>query len=163
MLTELTRLLDQEKNQYVLLLQLAEQKRVVLGQEDVAGLAKISQAEADLLAKISGLEKQRSSLAAAWSDQQGLGREASLSEIIRHTSQPHKERLLLLQAAFNELVQKIAFINEANKKLIQTQLSYTSFFLSALTGPAGTGNTYDRAGALRDSQLGRLKIMDRQV
>ncbi len=163
MVTELIRMLGQEKDQYALLLQLAEAKRAVLGQEDVAGLEKISQDEAVLLEKIKQLEKKRVSLAGAWASLLGLAKDASLSDLIAGTSPPYQEQLLLLQAGFNDLVQKIALINEANKKLIQVQLRYTNFFLNALAGPDGAANTYDNAGALREPRASRLKIMDRQV
>jgi len=164
MTSGMIRLVSEEKAAYEQILELSARKKDVLIKGDVVLLGEIVKDEIEVLNRIRQWENKREALSAAMAEQCGLAEgQLSMDELIRRASGEKRQELIRLKEEFGKLIEKIAAVNDANKKLIHMQLKYTSFFLNMVTGEMDIGNTYDNAGLPRDVRPGRTGLMDQQI
>lgn len=151
LMEELISTLSQEKDIYLTLLPIAEEKTKAIVANDLEALQKVTEKEKEMVDRVTALERKRSEVI----NNMGivLGRkpqELTLTELICVAEkQPRdKEVLTELKDVLGTAVRKLEDINERNKVLIQHSLEMIEFNMNLIQSTRMVqGNNYTKSAA----------------
>ena len=149
LMEELISTLSQEKELYLALLPIAEEKTKAIVANNLEELQEITNREQTAVGKISALERKRDEVIANMGIV--LGRkpqELTLAELIRVTEKQPKDQAALaeLKDALGEAVRKLADVNERNNVLIKHSLDMIQFNMNLLQSTRMVqGNNYTKS------------------
>lgn len=164
LMEELISTLSKEKDIYVGLLPIAEEKTKAIVANKLDDLQEITNREQEAVDKISNLEKKRGEVI----ENIGivLGRkpaDLTLTELIRITERQPKDQAVLIELkdALGKAVKKLAELNERNKVLIQHSLSMIEFNMNLIQSTRMVqGNNYTRSAAESDLGASQTGMFD---
>ena len=135
LMEELISTLSQEKELYLALLPIAEEKTKAIVANDLEELQRITDREQEAVGRISALERKRDEVITNMGIV--LGRkpqELSLAELIRVTEKQPKDQAALseLKDSLGAAVKKLADVNGRNNVLIQHSLEMIQFNMNLL-------------------------------
>ena len=156
LMEELISTLSQEKDLYLALLPIAEEKTKAIVANDLEELQRITSKEQAAVDRVNALERKRSEVI----ENMGivLGRkpqELTLTELIRVAEKQPKEKAALteLKDALGKAVRKLADLNERNRVLIQHSLDMIQFNMNIIQSTRMVqGNNYTKNAG--ESDLG---------
>jgi len=146
---ELISTLSQEKELYLDLLPIAEEKTKAIVENNLEKLQEITNREQSEIGKISALERKRDEVITNMGIV--LGRkpqELTLAELIRITEKQPKDQAALaeLKDALGAAVRKLADVNERNNVLIKHSLDMIQFNMNLLQSTRMVqGNNYTKS------------------
>ena len=149
LMEELISTLSQEKELYLDLLPIAEEKTKAIVANNLDELQEITSREQTAVGKISALERKRDEVIANMGIV--LGRkpqELTLAELIRITEKQPKDQAVLaeLKDALGTAVRKLADVNERNNVLIKHSLDMIQFNMNLLQSTRMVqGNNYTKS------------------
>ncbi len=149
LMEELISTLSQEKELYLALLPIAEEKTKAIVANNLDELQEITNREQTAVGKISALERKRDEVIANMGIV--LGRkpqELTLAELIRITEKQPKDQAALaeLKDALGTAVRKLADVNERNNVLIKHSLDMIQFNMNLLQSTRMVqGNNYTKS------------------
>lgn len=149
LMEELISTLSQEKELYLALLPIAEEKTKAIVANNLDELQEITNREQTAVGKISALERKRDEVIANMGIV--LGRkpqELTLAELIRITEKQPKDQATLaeLKDALGTAVRKLADVNERNNVLIKHSLDMIQFNMNLLQSTRMVqGNNYTKS------------------
>ncbi len=149
LMEELISTLSQEKELYLALLPIAEEKTKAIVANNLDELQEITNREQEAVGRISALERKRDEVI----NNMGivLGRkpeELTLAELIRITGKQPKDQAVLaeLKDALGTAVKKLADVNERNNVLIKHSLDMIQFNMNLLQSTRMVqGNNYTKS------------------
>ena len=149
LMEELISTLSQEKELYLALLPIAEEKTKAIVANDLDELQEITSREQEAVGRISALERKRDEVI----NNMGivLGRkpeELTLAELIRITGKQRSDQAVLaeLKDALGAAVKKLADVNERNNVLIKHSLDMIQFNMNLLQSTRMVqGNNYTKS------------------
>lgn len=149
LMEELISTLSQEKDLYLALLPIAEEKTKAIVANNLDELQEITGREQEAVGRISALERKRDEVI----NNMGivLGRkpqELTLAELIRITEKQPKDQAALaeLKDALGAAVKKLADVNERNNVLIKHSLDMIQFNMNLLQSTRMVqGNNYTKS------------------
>lgn len=164
LMEELISTLSKERDIYVGLLPIAEEKTKAIVANKLDDLQEITNREQEAVDKISNLEKKRGEVV----NNIGivLGRkpaDLTLTELIRITERQPKDQAVLIELkdALGTAVKKLAELNERNKVLIQHSLSMIEFNMNLIQSTRMVqGNNYTRSAAESDLGASQTGMFD---
>lgn len=146
-------IISSEVAAYKEMLELSEQKRDVLINNQTNELNEIVSKEQGILGRIKQYEHSREDCTAKISCVCGLTDTImDLQTIIDNAENPLKKDIIELRYVLKEVVSELSNINEQNKMLIDTHRKFVSFSLEAITGQMSTLNTYSNEGLENDTK-----------
>ena len=156
LMEELISTLSQEKDIYLALLPIAEEKTKAIVANDLEELQRITSKEQAAVDRVNALERKRGEVI----ENMGivLGRkpqELTLTELIRVAEKQPKEKAALteLKDALGKAVRKLADLNERNRVLIQHSLDMIQFNMNIIQSTRMVqGNNYTKNAG--ESDLG---------
>ncbi len=156
LMEELISTLSQEKDLYLALLPIAEEKTKAIVANDLEELQRITSKEQAAVDRVNALERKRGEVI----ENMGivLGRkpqELTLTELIRVAEKQPKEKAALteLKDALGKAVRKLADLNERNRVLIQHSLDMIQFNMNIIQSTRMVqGNNYTKNAG--ESDLG---------
>ncbi len=156
LMEELISTLSQEKDLYVALLPIAEEKTKAIVANDLERLQEITDREQEAVGRVNALERKRNEVI----NNMGivLGRkpqELTLTELIRVTEKQPKDREMLsgLKDELGHAVKRLADLNERNQVLIQHSLEMIEFNMNLVQSTRMVqGNNYTKSAG--ESELG---------
>ena len=149
LMEELISTLSQEKELYLDLLPIAEEKTKAIVENNLEKLQEITSREQSEIGKISALERKRDEVITNMGIV--LGRkpqELTLAELIRITEKQPKDQAALaeLKDALGAAVRKLADVNERNNVLIKHSLDMIQFNMNLLQSTRMVqGNNYTKS------------------
>lgn len=149
LMEELISTLSQEKELYLALLPIAEEKTKAIVENNLDELQEITNREQAAVGKISALERKRDEVISNMGIV--LGRkpqELTLAELIRITEKQPKDQAALteLKDALGAAVKKLADVNERNNVLIKHSLDMIQFNMNLLQSTRMVqGNNYTKS------------------
>lgn len=149
LMEELISTLSQEKEVYLDLLPIAEEKTKAIVANDLDRLQKITEREQVAVGRINTLERKRSEVITNMGIV--LGRkpqELTLAELIRITDKQPKDQAALteLKDALGKAVRKLADVNGRNNTLIQHSLEMIQFNMNLIQSTRMVqGNNYTKS------------------
>lgn len=149
LMEELISTLSQEKELYLALLPIAEEKTKAIVANDLEKLQEITDREQTAVSKISALERKREEVITNMGIV--LGRkpqDLTLAELIRITEKQPKDQAALagLKDALGTAVKKLADVNERNNVLIRHSLDMIQFNMNLLQSTRMVqGNNYTKS------------------
>ncbi|MHB1313898.1 MAG: flagellar protein FlgN [Christensenellales bacterium] len=153
-----------EKSIYQNLLELSNRKKDIIMQNLLTELNTILRQETALVNRIKKLEKERAISLEEIATKQGVaGRLLSMDEILALAGGNQRDQLAELKNEFSRIVTKLTDSNELNRKLIYTQLEYTSFCISVLLKQANMSETYDNLGSTKENKMTDYRLIDQKV
>ncbi|MBQ9767657.1 MAG: flagellar protein FlgN [Lachnospiraceae bacterium] len=153
---ELISTLSQEKDLYLALLPIAEEKTKAIVANDLEGLQRITDREQEAVDRVNALERKRDEVIKNMGIV--LGRkpqELTLTELIKVADKQPKEKATLteLKDALGNAVKKLADLNERNRVLIQHSLEMIEFNMNLIQSTRMVqGNNYTKNAG--ESELG---------
>lgn len=151
LMEELISTLSKEKDIYLDLLPIAEEKTKAIVANDLEKLQEITDREQYEVDRISSLEKKRGEVVSNIGIV--LGRkpeELTLTEMIRISAKQPKDQAVLseLKDSLGQTVKKLAELNERNKVLIQHSLSMIEFNMNLIQSTRTVpGNNYTKSAS----------------
>lgn len=151
LMEELISTLSQEKDVYLALLPIAEEKTKAIVANDLEELQKVTDREKEMVDRVNALERKRSEVI----NNMGivLGRkpqELTLTELICVAEKQPRDKAVLteLKDALGTAVRKLEDINERNKVLIQHSLEMIEFNMNLIQSTRMVqGNNYTKSAA----------------
>ena len=149
LMEELISTLSQEKELYLALLPIAEEKTKAIVANDLEKLQEITDREQESVGRISALERKRDEVITNMGIV--LGRkpqELTLTELIRVTEKQRSDQAALaeLKDALGKAVKKLADVNQRNNVLIQQSLEMIQFNMNLLQSTRMVqGNNYTKS------------------
>lgn len=126
-------ILEQQLEGYRQLLELAEEKQILLIGNDINQLDQLNKREQKLLLQLTKLENQRLQIVQSLEEQFGNpGVTMSLKEIVESAPDPYQTSLNNIYIELNELIAKLDKLNQENAGLIQQALKYVNFTIDIL-------------------------------
>jgi len=164
LMEELISTLTKEKDIYIELLPIAEEKTKAIVANKLEDLQEITTREQAAIDKISNLEKKRGEVV----NNIGivLGRkpaDLTLSELIKIAEKQPKDKAALteLKDALGTAVHKLAQLNERNKVLIEHSLSMIEFNMNLIQSTRMVqGNNYTRSASETDLGASQTGMFD---
>ncbi len=156
LMEELISTLSQEKELYLSLLPVAEEKTKAIVANDLKELQKVTDREKEMVDRVNALERRRSGIITNMGIV--LGRkpqELTLTELIRVAEkQPQeKEALAGLKDTLGKTIRKLADLNERNQVLIQHSLEMIEFNMNLIQSTRMVqGNNYTKSA--EETELG---------
>lgn len=146
------------------LTEISLEKEAFLTAGDIEGLRRSTEAEEEIIAALSRLEKDRKICADALSQAIGLfNRDIKLTDIIENIADSAiKARLTDLRSSFLDAADKLAAQNDKLGQLLQMQIGFTDYMINLLYVPKKRNHTYDPQGSRRDEPDGR-SLMDLHI
>ena len=149
LMEELISTLSQEKDLYVALLPIAEEKTKAIIANDLERLQEITDREQEAVGRVNALERKRNEVI----NNMGivLGRkpqELTLTELILVTEKQPKDRAALseLKEKLGDAVKKLEELNERNRVLIQHSLEMIEFNMNLVQSTRMVqGNNYTKS------------------
>ncbi len=156
LMEELISTLSQEKELYLTLLPIAEEKTKAIIANDLEALQKITNREQEAVDRVNALERKRGEVVGNIGVVLGRKPEKlTLTELIRITEKQPKDRAMLteLKDALGKTVKKLADLNERNKVLIQQSLEMIEFNMNLIQSTRTVqGNNYTKSAS--ETELG---------
>ncbi len=156
LMEELISTLSQEKDIYLTLLPIAEEKTKAIVKNDLERLQQITEREQEAVNRINALERKRNEVIT------NMGivlsrkpQELTLAELIRIAEKQPKDRDALseLKDALGTTVKKLADLNERNNVLIKQSLDMIQFNMNLIQSTRMVqGNNYTKSAG--ESELG---------
>ena len=149
LMEELISTLSQEKELYLALLPIAEEKTKAIVANDLEKLQEITDREQESVGRISALERKRDEVITNMGIV--LGRkpqELTLAELIRVTEKQRSDQAALteLKDALGKAVKRLADVNQRNNVLIQQSLEMIQFNMNLLQSTRMVqGNNYTKS------------------
>lgn len=156
LMEELISTLSQEKDFYLALLPIAEEKTKAIVSNDLDELQRITDKEQEAVDHVNALERKRAEVIKNMGIV--LGRkpeELTLAELIKVADKQPKEKEVLteLRDALGKAVKRLADLNERNKVLISHSLEMIEFNMNLIQSTRMVqGNNYTRNAG--ESELG---------
>lgn len=165
LITALETVLKHETKEYTLMLALANEKKAILINNDVAGLERIVSREWIVLKKIKQFEMERENLIGKIAVLCHMPKETlRLEHIIDVLHESRREAFAVLRGELARVLSELSDINLVNKGLIDTHLAYSDFCVNLLTGHLNsTLGTYSYSGAMTDGQGNGNLLLDQMV
>lgn len=149
LMEELISTLSQEKELYLTLLPIAEEKTKAIVANNLEELQEITDREQAAVGKINALERKRDEVITNMGIVLGRKpRDLTLTELIRITEKQPKDQTALteLKEALGTAVRKLADVNERNNVLIKHSLDMIQFNMNLLQSTRMVqGNNYTRS------------------
>ncbi|MDD6036394.1 MAG: flagellar protein FlgN [Lachnospiraceae bacterium] len=156
LMEELISTLSQEKDLYVALLPIAEEKTKAIVANDLERLQEITDREQEAVGRVNALERKRNEVINNMGIVLGRKpRELTLTELIRVTEKQPKDREMLsgLKDELGHAVKRLADLNERNQVLIQHSLEMIEFNMNLVQSTRMVqGNNYTKSAG--ESELG---------
>ncbi|MDO3412085.1 flagellar protein FlgN [Saccharibacillus sp. CPCC 101409] len=144
-LNELLETLEQMEVAHRRMLELGEQKRTAIMQNDVDRLIAIANQESKLVKAIGTLDDRRADEAHAFMQTKGIKSKLNLTitELARLVFDlDEKARLLDVQQRLASALSELKLLNETNQQLIQQSLSFINFSIDVMVGAPEDNYTY---------------------
>lgn len=157
-------ILRQEAQSYQELLQLSRDKNKAIISNDVDTITEIGKSESQLLMRLERTENNRVREIDALARELSLPEEEiTLTYLRQHATPREKIQITALQKALGKIVEELAGLNESNKMLIDTQLSYIGFYLDVATQEGVTTNNYSSNGEMDQKKRTSLGLFDQEA
>jgi flagellar biosynthesis/type III secretory pathway chaperone len=137
--------LEQLNEVHLILLEIAENKKRSIIDNDIDELNRIVSKENKLLKQISALEQERVSAVNGFLKQKGYVATASMtiSTLIMMTTKADEKRSLQdAQSRLTETLKKLREANSANQELIKQSLAFIDFSIDLMAGDSSQDVTY---------------------
>lgn len=148
-LEELLEAMAAERDACSRLLELGKGKKEQLVHNRVSELNLTVRAEAETVRKLKSAAKRRQEALKGISLEQGSQGEISFEDVLALLPQGKREEAMRFKASFKQTVEELAELNVHNQRLIETQIQYTEFCLTMLTGGAQGLDTYENTGHVK--------------
>ena len=161
--TEYLAVLERETACCEALLAKSREKKEALIHNDVAAIEAITAVEADLIQSMSEAEQERLAQTRRIAEKLGRSPESlTISAMIELMDGPEEAELIRLRDALGGILEEQQRLNELNRSLIETQLSYIDYMINATTAPETLNNSYTASGSAPEPDE-RLKFIDHQI
>lgn len=141
LISRLTNLLTDQRDVYIKLIGLSEQKKETILNNQVEALDRIVKKEQLLLVELQELERQRKGIMEAVAKLLDCpAGEITIQDILDHCPPSLENNLLYIQKELTTQLQAQVNINEVNRKLLESRLEYISFMMD--TANADYTNAY---------------------
>lgn len=164
LMEELISTLSQEKDVYLTLLPIAEEKTKAIVANDLEQLQRITDREQEAVNRVNALERKRGEVIANMGVVLGKKpEELSLTELIRVAEKRPKEQEALseLKQSLGQAVRRLADLNERNRMLIQQSLEMIEFNMNLIQSTRMVqGNNYTKSAAETDLGAAQTGMFD---
>jgi len=143
------------------LLLLSEQEKEAVIQNDVQSISSIVEQQQSLLNALKTIRTEREGRLSSLSGSRAPDEPLNLKDVIDALSGETGDELRRLFAQRESVAQQLRSITALNRKLIDTQLQYTSYCVNLITGQGSTPGTYSESGAIKEG--GARSIFDQSV
>ncbi len=140
-------------DKYGEILSVAEQKQLLLKNNDAKALIALNEREGALSKEVTELERQRLMAVDAILKREGGGDalDMTVSELAERCKDEQLSKLLLEQArALIAVISSLRETNAMNRELLEINLSFTAFMLESFSSGEGTGTVYGQNGYEQD-------------
>lgn len=138
-----------ERDACMRLLELGKAKKDQLVNNRVTELNLTVRAESEAVKKLKTAAKRRQEALKAIALEHGAAGELSFDDVLMFLPGEKRAEAAGFKSSFRETVAELAGLNALNQRLIETQMQYTEFCLSMLTGGAQGLDTYENTGHVR--------------
>ncbi len=156
---ELEKILNEELHLYADLYALEEKKSEAILRKNGKALESTSAEQETILTRVTKLEKSRRKYIAIYAEMNrlnDLGREVTLSDVVRLMDEDSSCRLLGTGMELKKLLTKISALHETNRRLIQDNLDFFNMLLSGLKSSVSVNMGYSEKGMERSKVEGSL-------
>lgn len=164
LMEELISTLSQEKDLYLALLPIAEEKTKAIVANDLEALQRITDKEQEAVDRVSALERKRGEVIKNMGIVLGKNpNELTLEELIKVAEKQPKEREMLaeLKDLLGKAVKKLADGNERNRMLIQHSLEMIEFNMNLIQSTRMVqGNNYTKNAGETDLGVTQTGMFD---
>lgn len=164
LMEELISTLSQEKDLYLALLPIAEEKTKAIVANDLEALQRITDKEQEAVDRVSALERKRGEVIKNMGIVLGRNpNELTLEELIKVAEKQPKERETLaeLKDTLGKAVKKLADGNERNRMLIQHSLEMIEFNMNLIQSTRMVqGNNYTKNAGETDLGVTQTGMFD---
>lgn len=164
LMEELISTLSQEKDLYLALLPIAEEKTKAIVANDLEALQRITDKEQEAVDRVSALERKRGEVIKNMGIVLGRNpNELTLEELIKVAEKQPKEREMLaeLKDLLGKAVKKLADGNERNRMLIQHSLEMIEFNMNLIQSTRMVqGNNYTKNAGETDLGVTQTGMFD---
>lgn len=161
LLDKLKDLLTRQTAAYAELHNLCGQEKEAIIKNAVPEVEKIVLKEQVVLKTVKKLESERGELFSHFSEKCGLEK-PMLKDIIALAKPDISGELETLAEKLEDIIRELRQLNTLNKKLIETQLSYTSFCINLMSAQSDSMGTYSGSGRLKEKNASR-PMLDQSV
>lgn len=163
-LTHLIQILNNEKELYIELTEIAQEKQDVIITNDVEKLAECLKKEDHLIQEIEEAEKERRKVVIALcTDLDISDKELSFTKLREFINEDSRKYLDNLKQNLLEVLNRLHQINETNKLLIEQSLSINEYTLGLLTQARSAQPTYTKEGSDNISSAKNIRLIDKKV
>ena len=162
-ITALKDVLTAEKNAYCDLLSLSEKKKDILIINDLPGLNEIIRQETAIMRDIKPLAVEREALSKKIRERYGLTNRESIDDAISLAKGRLKDELTALKKEYGRIIKKLSDSNALNRKLLETQMQYTTFCIGVLTQNGNSSDIYNGSGGVTEDQSSRFGLIDQKI
>lgn len=153
---QLKEALRQEYDLYVVLLELADQKTMMVVRNKVQDLEQLTLKEQQFIREMGRFEQIRQSLLSHFAQEKELAEvPQNLSALLSFLSQEEAEAIETLREKLVSAIQEISEKNQLNEKLIEQSLHFIQINLEALT-ELETGNPYSHKADPKSKETRRI-------
>jgi flagellar biosynthesis/type III secretory pathway chaperone len=162
---EIDKILNEELRLYTDLYELEEKKSDAIVSTDGKALESAAAGQETILARVAKLEKARRKYIAVYAEMNrlnDLGREVTLSDVVRLMDEDSSCRLLATGMELRKLLTRIAALHETNQRLIADNLEFFEMLMSGLKSTVSVNTGYSEKGMERSRVAGSL-IFNRRI
>lgn len=142
-LSELLELLTEQKTVLENLIRLSGEERQIIIKGEPENLEGVVRAELKELSKLGAIEKKRTALHPAISEELGItGGDITVSAIASSAMPDERESIRMLQTELTQLIDRHAKLNLENRELLKEHLEYTESVLELLVDPEDPLNNF---------------------
>lgn len=158
----LLRLLKNEYNMYMDILEFSKCKKETIVNGDIKELDKMTKQEQVMVKTIIGFEKERSVMVDDIVRELGIGRVKNISELISYFNDGQKDEFINIKKELSDVVRELGNQNDLNGKLINQSLEIIDFNINLISSAhnqhSGYGSDADEKDVKRKSTLFDVKV-----
>lgn len=155
-------------DKYGEILSVAEEKQLLLKNNDAKALIALNERESALSKQVTELERERLVTVDAILKSEGGGNalEITVSDLAERCKSSDKQlskQLLDQAAALIAVITKLRETNAMNRELLEINLSFTAFMLESFSSGEGTGTVYGHNGCEQDYDGSGPSLFDSKI
>lgn len=159
-LGELLQAMSAEREACTRLVELAKVKKEQLIGNRVSEINLTVRSEAEAVKKLKAAAKHRVEAVKAIALEHGIAGEIDFARTIALLPADKRAAVENFKEDFAKTIEELASLNELNQRLIETQIQYTEFCLSMVTGSSSGLDTYANTGHVREEAPALKSLID---
>lgn len=163
-LTQLIQILNTEKELYIELTELAQEKQDAIVNNEVEELAECLKKEDSLILEIEEAGRERRNVVIALCNELDINdKELSFTQLREFINEDARKYLDHLKQNLLEVLDRLHQINETNKLLIEQSLSINEYTLGLLTQVRNAQPTYTKEGSDYRPSEKNIRLIDKKI